>query len=152
MVGYKGCTVLEAKNLIDGSQGKPAIGNRALGHPRGHAAVEPGVSSKIGYADCVENYSAGSTKTSFKSRSDQELCANYAMSTDAVKSAMKRLNNGSLSEAVRVDVQDLGMEMITYVNGRSVSRSPMGHVVLVLRHPHRGTPLDLHVHTMYPTT
>ena len=59
MVGYNGCTILEAKKLIDGSQGKPAFGNRALGHPRGHAAVEPGVSAKMAYVDCVENYSAG---------------------------------------------------------------------------------------------
>ena len=152
MVGYNGCTILEAKKLIDGSQGKPAIGNRALGHPRGHAAVEPGVSAKMAYADCVENYSAGSTKSAFESRFDQELCCHHALSSDAVKAVMERLNSGSLSEAVRVDVCDLDLKMVTYVNGHPGGpRLPMGLVVLVLRHPDRYNPIGLHVHTMYPT-
>ena len=108
-----------------------------------------------GKNDCVEKFSLSAPKTSFISRDEQNKCANFALSSRAAKEALDRLNQGSVSEMVEVDISELKLEMVKYRKGAiSGGRTPAKHVVMILRHQRRQKNNKLreevHIHTIYP--
>ena len=60
---------------------------------------------------------------------------------------MDRLHWGSLSETVEVDISEMELEMVRYVDRSLVSWAAARRAVLVLRHQEYND--DVHVHTFY---
>ena len=150
MIGYHGESSHEAAAVLLGSQGTPARGFRDPGHARGHAMVALGEMVFLGSEECVEYYSTNTAKTAFVDRFEQNVCLYYCLTTDEARTAMDRLNWGSLSETVEVDISEMELEMVRYVDRSLVLWAAARRAVLVLRHQEYND--DVHVHTIYPVS
>ncbi|EFN70097.1 hypothetical protein EAG_07492, partial [Camponotus floridanus] len=97
-------------------------------------------------------------KTGFQSRADQDYVTHLALSTRRAQNAMKALNDGSISEGVRIPSSNLRNstnlpQVVRYENGRLVAQGDMTDVILVLRHQRgqfRNPDADVFVQTCYP--
>ena len=148
MVGYHGKSYLDAAVVLLRSQGTPARGFRDPGHARGHAMVALGEMIFLGSKECIEYYSTNAKKCGFVNREEQDLCLHYCLTTEEARTAMEKLNTGSLSETVEIDIRDMDLEMVRYVDGNLVSWAAAMKAVLVLRHQAYND--DVHVQTFYP--
>ena len=148
MVAYRGQNFVDAAKILLKSQGRPALGFNVPGHARGHAMVSSVEMTFLDAEESVETYSKNSTKTAFTTRSCQDVCLRYCLCSEEVRMAMERLNDGSMSETVTIDITPLDMEMVTYVDGLFAGWTEAQRAVLVLRHQEFDD--DAHVHTFYP--
>ncbi|KAK0098873.1 hypothetical protein PV326_000808 [Microctonus aethiopoides] len=148
---YKGTNETDANRILDQSQSGRCDGQHTQGHPRGHASNPNAEKS----TESAEKYSQGGWKTAFKNREDQNRVANQALNTAAAQDAMKKLNQGSHSQAVRIpaaELQDLP-EGVHFNDGKIGKNAPIKELVLVLCHHsgHANDPQhDVFVHTFYP--
>ena len=85
----------------------------------------------LGSEECVEFYSTNTTKTAFVDRFEQEVFLHYCLTTDVARTAMDRLHWGSLSEKVEVDISEMELEMVRYVDRSLVSWAAARRAVLV---------------------
>ena len=152
MVGYAGKNASDAGEIIDRSQGRPALSReyRALAHPRGHSmAPESRWFLPTDY-NCVEEYSRGCHKSAFVSRDDQNLATHVALCSEQGKKAMDKLNAGSENEQVKIDIRYLDIDMVNFDRGQIIARPKQArYVVLVLRHAMEKN--SVHVHNSYPS-
>ncbi|XP_025261697.1 uncharacterized protein LOC112637070 [Camponotus floridanus] len=149
---YCGTSPEAAKIILDRSQDEWSHGFERghLGHSRGHAVYASGYS--------IVDYSQNSMKTGFQSRADQDYVTHLALSTRRAQNAMKALNDGSISEGVRIPSSNLRNstnlpQVVRYENGRLVAQGDMTDVILVLRHQRgqfRNPDADVFVQTCYP--
>ena len=79
---------------------------------------------------------------------EQDVCLHYCLTTEEARMAMDRLHWGSLSETVKVDISEMELEMVRYVDRSLVSWSAARRAFLILRHQEYND--DVHVHTFYP--
>ena len=88
-------------------------------------------------------------KTAFLCRADQDWVTHVALRTDRARVVMKKLEEGSLSEQVKVEISRLDLGMVKFSQGRQISSPVLArYVVLVLRRAVDGD--NLHIHNSYP--
>lgn len=149
---YCGTSPSDARIILDRSENESSHGHKRSprGHSRGHAAHPSGFS--------IVDFSQNSNKTGFQSRADQDYVTHLALSTKMAQDAMRELNRGSTTIAVRIPSDVLRNsrnlpQVVRYINGILVARGNMIAVLLVLRH-HIGQfnnpDADVFVQTCYP--
>ncbi|XP_033228152.1 uncharacterized protein LOC117179991 [Belonocnema kinseyi] len=149
---YDGTSAKDAKKILDHSQKNTCHPQNLYGHPRGHASHP----SATGFTESVENYSKNSRKTSFLSRSDQDMVAHLALDSDLAQEAIEKLNKGSKNAVVEISARELEDDNLPmandYINGRAVGDpKSFRWVKAVLRHPSKKDKgVDIHVHTFFP--
>ncbi|KOC67632.1 hypothetical protein WH47_11380 [Habropoda laboriosa] len=155
---YIGTSPKAAGVVLDNSQNVYCRGCRAPGHPRGHASD----ANATGVYDSVENYSrlTGSMKSGFLSRTDQNNVAHLVLKHEKTQQAMRDLNEGMSSVAVKLSRRQLNTDghalpkMKECYNGEMLFENlDIFQITIVLRH-HQGKYMDPNadvlVHTFYP--
>ncbi|XP_035727348.1 uncharacterized protein LOC118443866 [Vespa mandarinia] len=153
---YIGISAADASKILDDSQNKNCHGSFTKGHPRGHASA-PYASGRL---DSVESYSKNGWKSAFLNRDDQDKAAHVALSSPKAQIAMEKLNKGSFSEQVYLNLDDLGTSTeefnkgIEFVDGYpATSEKYIRQLVLVIRHhedKYNDPNAPVFVHTFYP--
>ena len=149
MICYDGIDEFDAADLIDWSQNRAAVGSYVPGHARGHTRAPLDGDFFQQETNCVEMFSNNCMKSAFLCRADQDWATHVALRTDKARVAMKKLDGGSLSEQVKVNISYLDLGMVKFNQGQQIS-SPVHarYVVLVLRRALDGH--RLHIHNCYP--
>lgn len=151
---YQGRSPHDAARVIDDSQNGRCHPDGLKGHPRGHASHP----SATGSDDSVENYSRGGWKTGFLSRNDQNYVGNLCFNTSSAQRAMESLNNGSNSEAVHLNIRELGKDDLPQgqefrYGAADGSPRRISLLTIVFRHhmqQKNNRMADVFVHTFYP--
>lgn len=154
---YIGTSAADASKNLDDSQNKYCHGGGlSKGHPRGHASAP----YAFGRLDSAENYSENGWKSAFLNRDDQDRAAHVALSSPEAQAAMTRLNQGSVSEQINLNLENLGTSTegfnrgIEFMNGRRISyERSIRQLVLVLRHhenKYNDPTAPVFVQTFYP--
>ncbi|CAD6230275.1 GSCOCG00006735001-RA-CDS [Cotesia congregata] len=168
MVGgarYVGRGPEDAARILDNSQRGQSHPNRYPGHPRGHAS-NPGATGPL---DSAENYSQNPDaancddapeddywKAGFLSIKEQDYFAHLVLSSPEAQEAMKKLNEGTGSELVRVKPAALPCEApmgANFTNGFMGRPNPISELVIILKHHlnKKSDPNhDVFVFTFYP--
>ena len=149
MVWYDGRDEFDAADLIDRLQNRAAVGSYVPGHARGHARAPLDRHFFPQKHNCVEMFSGDCMKSAFMCRPDQDWATHVALRTEKARVAMEKLDKGSLSEQVKVDISFLDLGMVKFNQGRQISNPVLAkYVVLVLRRAVDGE--ILHIHNSYP--
>jgi hypothetical protein len=159
---YSGQSPRDAARILNNSQNAECYGYSTLGHPRGHASNL----YATGPYDSVENYAkhCNKEKTGFLSRTDQDLIAHLALSSQQATNAMQQLNRPipMVTEHIMTEILKNGVKQFTRAlpkaklfdaHGDPAEEEEILKVVLVMRH-HKdqeyNPEADVFVHTFYP--
>ena len=131
------------------SQTRAAVGSHVPGHARGHTRAPLNSDFIPQDTNCVEMFSRNCSKSAFTCRADQDWATHVALRTVRARVAMRKLNEGSLSEQVKVEISRLDLDMVKFNYGSQISGPVLArYVVLVLRRAGDGD--KLHIHNSYP--
>jgi len=160
---YSGQSPRDAARILNNSQNAKCYGYSALGHPRGHASNL----YATGPYDSVENYAkhCNKEKTGFLSRTDQDLVAHLALTSQQATNAMQQLNRPipMVTEHIVTEILKKGVKQFTRTLPKAKLFDAHGDpaeeeeeilkVVLVMRHhedQEYNPEADVFVHTFYP--
>ncbi|KAF7417925.1 hypothetical protein HZH68_000578 [Vespula germanica] len=132
---YIGTSAADASKILDDSQNKLCHGGYFEGHPRGHASAP----YAFGYLDSAESYSENNWKSAFMNRDDQDKAAHAALSSPEAQAAIEKLNQGSYSEQVCINLNTLDSSEefnkgLEFMDGNPIRQRRIRQLVLVLRH------------------